>query len=347
MTADSVRRALARGEAAPVYLLHGEEGFFTDLISGDIEKLISAEDRDFDLTVLYAPETEPAAVIEAARRYPMMSQRQVVIVREIQEGFKPRFGAAAYLNALAPYVASPSQTTVLCLCFRGQEAKGAQFFKALKEGGGVNVLSKKLGDAAIASMVEKLISGNGLTVDPKALAMLCEFVGADLSRLYNEVDKLVVSLGPSARITPEAVEWNIGISKDYNNFEFVTAVARRDTTKVFKILRRFASDPKNNPPQVLVVNLFTLFSNLLVAHYCADKSEYALMREVGMSRNQCADVRNALKWCGPWQTIEIISLLRQFDGASKGNGSRQDPFALLYDLCFHILNPLGAAGIKL
>lgn len=347
LTADTIRRALRRGEAAPVYLLHGDEGFFTDLIAKEVEALVAPDDRDFDLTLLYAPEAEPSAVVEAARRYPMMSARQVVVVREVQEGYKPRFTPTAYLNALAGYVRNPSPTTVLCLCFRGAQAKGAEFMKALKEGRGVAFESRKLSEKMVASTVSDFITGKGLTADPKALAMLCDFVGTDLSRLYNEVDKLTVTLGPNARVTPEAVERNIGVSKEYNNFEFVGAVARHDTAKVFKILRRFAADPKSNPPQVLVVNLFNLFSNLMVAQYAADKSERGLMQELGFRfPMQLTDVRNAMKWCGPWQTIEIISLIREFDGASKGNGSRQDAFDLLHDLCFHILNPIGSEGVR-
>lgn len=346
-TADSIRRAIRKGDVAPVYLLHGEEGFYTDLIAKEIENLVAPDDRDFDLTLLYAPETEPGAVIEAARRYPMMSARQVVIVREVQEGNKPRFTPTAYLNALAPYVKAPSATTVLCLCFRGAQAKGAEFTKALKEGRGIALESRKLTERMVASTVANFITGRGLTADPKALAMLCDFVGTDLSRLYNEVDKLTVTLGPNAQVTPEAVERNIGISKEYNNFEFVGAIARHEPEKVFRILGRFASDPKNNPPQVLVVNLFNLFSNLLVAHYAKDKSERGLMQELGFRfPMQLTDVRNAMKWCGPWQTIEIISLIREFDGASKGNGSRQDAFDLMHDLCFHIMNPIGSAGMK-
>lgn len=347
LTADTIRRALRRGEAAPVYLLHGDEGFYTDLIAKEVEALVAPDDRDFDLTLLYAPEAEPSAVVEAARRYPMMSARQVVVVREVQEGYKPRFTPTAYLNALAGYVRNPSPTTVLCLCFRGAQAKGAEFMKALKEGRGVAFESRKLSEKMVASTVSDFITGKGLTADPKALAMLCDFVGTDLSRLYNEVDKLTVTLGPNARVTPEAVERNIGVSKEYNNFEFVGAVARHDTAKVFKILRRFAADPKSNPPQVLVVNLFNLFSNLMVAQYAADKSERGLMQELGFRfPMQLTDVRNAMKWCGPWQTIEIISLIREFDGASKGNGSRQDAFDLLHDLCFHILNPIGSEGVR-
>lgn len=347
LTADSIRRAIRKGDAAPVYLLHGDEGFYTDMLSAEIEKLVPEENRDFDLSLLYAPETPPGAVIEAARRYPMMSERQVVIVREVQAGNSPRFTATAYLNALAEYVRQPAPTTVLCLCVRGAQAKGADFMKAIKEGKGVVFESKKLNERMIGPTVQNFITGKGLTVDPKALSMLCDFVGTDLSRLYNEVDKLTVTLGTGAQITPEAVERNIGISKEYNNFEFVSALARHDDAKVFRILKRFAADPKNNPPQVLVVNIFNLFSNVLVAYYALDKSERGLMQEMGFRfPGQLTDVRSAMRWCGAWQAIEIISLLREFDASSKGNGSRQDAFDLLHDLCFHILNPIGAAGIR-
>lgn len=347
ITADSIRTTLRKGQPAPVYIFHGEEGFYTDMLSAEIEKLVAEEDRDFDLSILYAPETEPGAVIEAARQYPMMAQRRVVIVRELQSGHANRITCTAYLNALAPYVREPSPTTVLCLCVRGMQAKGADFFKALKEGKGVALESKKLNERMVGATVQNFITGKGLTVDPKALAMLCDFVGTDLSRLYNEVGKLTVTLGPGAMVTPESVEQNIGISKDYNNFEFVSAIARHDEEKVLRIFRRFASDPKNNPPQVLVVNLFTLFSNLLVAHYSRGLSDHDLMQALGFRYPvQLNDIKAAQRWCGAWETIEIISLLREFDSASKGNGSRQDAFDLLYDLCYHILHPIGAKGVR-
>lgn len=347
MTFESIMADIRNGVVAPVYLLHGEEGFFIDRISKELEGLVAPEDRDFDLSLMYAPENHPGAVIEAARRYPMMSPRQVMIVREIQEGFKPSVSAADYLNMLADYARQPSPSTVLCLCFRGRKATGAEFQKALKAGGGISFESIKFTDKNIAPKVEAFIRERHLTADPKALAMLCEFVGTDLSRLYNEVDKLTVTLGANAHITPEAVERNIGISREYNSFELISAIARHDTGKVFRIIARFAADPKRNPPQALVVNIFNLFANLLVALYAKDKSERGLMQELGFrSSYQLIDIRNLMKWCGPWQCIEIISLLREFDAASKGNGSRQDPFDLLHDLCFHTLNPIGSAGVK-
>lgn len=347
LTVTSICNSLRRGEAPAVMFLHGEEGYFTDLISKEVETLVQPDDRDFDLTVVYATDTTPAAVMEIARRYPMMSERQVVIVREIQGVKEAGMTPSKFLAALAPYVENPAPSTVLCLCFRGAKASAAEFLKALKKGGGMVFESKPLAGQALEKYISGFITSRGLNVDQKALGMLTEFVGNDLSRIDNEIGKLTVALGRGAMVTPEAVEHNIGISKDYNNYEFVSALAQRDSERVFRILDRFAADPRNNPAQVLVVNMFTLFSNLMVAHYSADRSERGLMQALGFRwPGQLKDVMAASRWCGPWQTIEIISLLREFDSASKGNGSRQDAYALMRDLCFHILNPIGMAGIR-
>lgn len=347
LTANSIGRDIRSGKIAPVYLLHGEEGFFTDLIAKELEGIVAPEDRDFDLTLIYAPESSPAAVVEAARRYPMMSERQVVIVREIQAVKTPGQTPTSFLNALAEYAKSPSPSTALCLCYRGEKAAGAEFMKGIKAGGGIVLESPKLKERALQSEVSRFIADRGLSVDPKALEMLCEFVGTDLSRLYGEVEKLTVTLGRGAMVTPEAVERNIGLSKEFNTFELVKAISRRDSAMTFRILRTFAGNPKAHPPQMWITNIFTLFSNLLCAHYAKDKSDSGLMAELGMkSPWQLTDVKNAMRWCKPWQTIEIISLIREFDANSKGVRSRQEAFALAHDLLFHILNPVGASGVK-
>lgn len=347
-TFQSIAAALKKGEAAPVYMLHGDEGFYIDEISRMVEGLVPQGDRDFNLTVLYAPQTEPGAVIEACKRYPMMADRQVVIVREVQNGMAPRFSAANYLKALAGYVAAPAPTTVLCLCFRGAEAKSAEFFKSLAAGGGVNFISKKLNDRSLVAAVVDFVKSRGLNIEAKALSMLCDFVGTDLSRLHNEVGKLTVSLGPGAMITPEAVERNVGISKDYNNFELVSAIANRDTRRAFEIIAYFRANPKNNPVQVLSTVLFNFFSNLLIAWYAPDRSEHGLMQALGFRwPGQLRDIKAAMAHYGPWPTVEIIGLIREFDCGSKGIRSRGDSYDMLHELLFHIFNPLGAQGVKI
>ena len=347
-TFQSIQAQLRSGRPAPVYILHGEEGYYIDALSHAFEELVAEADRDFNLTILYAPQTEPAQVIDACKRYPMMADRQVVILRETQSGFSGRISATNYLKALAGYVASPSPTTVLCICFRGAEAKCAEFFRSLTKGRGVNFQSKKLNERNIGPAIAGFVKERGLNIEPKALAMLSEYVGTDLSRLYNEVGKLTVSLGPGAMITPEAIERNIGISKDYNSFELVTALANHDTARAFTMVRYFASNPKNNPVQPLCATLSNYFSNLLIAWYSRDKSEHALMEALGFRWPvQLKDITAGMRFYGPWQVVEIIGLLRRFDANSKGNGSRLDPYDLLNDLVFHILNPIGEKAVDL
>jgi len=342
-TYTSICRDLRAGRPAPVYLLHGEEGYYIDALADLFVQLVPEADRDFDLTVLYAPElSSPLDVVNAAKRVPMFSGRQVVIVKEVQNG------GATFLNAIAPYAAKPNQACVLCLCFRGKKAAGAEFFKALRAGGGVAFESVKLREGNVASVVAEFIKEKGLTVDPKALTMLCDFVGSDLSRLYNEVDKLTVTLGTGAMVTPEAVERNIGVSKDFNNFELVAAVANADAPKVLAIYNNFRANPKAHPVQMIAPSLFNLFASVLVAQYAVDKSEHGLMGELGLKwPGQLKDIKAAMRHYGPWQTIEIIGLIRRFDAASKGNGSRTDPYDLFFDLLIHILNPLGQRGVAL
>lgn len=342
-TFQSISRDLRANRPAPLYLLHGEEGYYIDALVELFEGLVAPDERDFDLTVLYAPELDsPKTVVNTARRYPMLAQRQVVIVKEVQSA------GANFLNALADYARQPAETTVLCLCCRGQQARGAEFLKALKAGNGINFESKKLTDRNIPAVVSEFIKEKGLSVDPKALTMLCDFIGTDLSRIYNEVDKLTVTLGRGAMVTPEAVERNIGVSKDYNNYEFLSAIANADALRALSILNYFKSNPKANPVQVIVVVLFNFFANLLAAYYAPDKSERGLMGELGLRGPwQLREIKTGMQHYGPWQVIEIIGLLRRFDCASKGNGSRLDSYDLLFDLVIHILNPLGQQGVKL
>ncbi len=342
LTYTSICRDLRAGRPAPVYLLHGEEGYYIDALVDWFVKLVPESDRDFDLTVLYAPElSSPLEVVNAARRVPMFSRRQVVVVKEVQNG------GATFLNALASYVASPNPASVLCLCFRGKKATGAEFFKALRAGGGVAFESVKLRESNVASVVSEFIREKGLSVDPKALTMLCDFVGSDLSRLYNEVDKLTVTLGEGAMVTPEAVERNIGVSKEFNNFELVSAVANADVVKTLAIYNNFSANPKAHPVQMVAPSLFNLFASVLVAHYAQDKSDHGLMGELGLKwAGQLKDIKAAMRNYGPWQAIEIVGLIRRFDAESKGNGSRTDPYALFFDLLIHILNPLGQKGVS-
>lgn len=332
------RQLAARTSLTPVYLLHGEEGYYIDELVKDFEALVPEEERDFNLYTLYAPESGVETVMDVCHRYPMMAERQVVIVKEAQAI------RADQLNKLHSYVERPNPTTVLVISCRGAQAKGKELLAALKKNGAI-FESKRLNERNIVPVINDLIKEKGLNVDPKALAMLRDYIGADLSRLYNEIGKLALILGKGAMVTPEAIERNIGISKDYNNFELVDAIVGRNAAKAFAIVEYFRNNPKNNPTVMTVSSLFNQFSNLLIYHYTRDKTQAGYMDALGLRNAWGLRVYEAASRAyNVRQTIEIISAIREFDTRSKGIGSRQNEYDLLKDLIFHILTARGIIG---
>lgn len=340
ITFSSLRQQIAAGKLMPVYLLHGEEGYYIDALVKMFEEVLAPEERDFNQYILYGGETDADTVMDTCRRYPMMADRQMVILKEAQTG------GATLLNKLAPYVAQPSSTTVLVICCRGQQAKGKEIMEALKKGGGVVYESKKLTERTVGPVILEFLKEKGLNIEPKALEMMRDYIGTDLSRLYNEVTKLTVTLSQGAMVTPAVIEANIGISKDFNNFELVAAVARRDAAKAMKIVHYFSKNPKANPFMVVATVLFNLFSNLLTVYYTPDKSDKSLMDALGFrSPYQLTDVKAAMQSYNAWQVIEIIGCIRRYDAMSKGVGSRRDPYELLEELIYRILSARGKVDL--
>lgn len=336
VTFEGLKSQLSKRQFAPVYLLHGEEGFYIDELVKCFENILPQEERDFNLYTLYAPEVSPDTVMDACRRYPMMSEYQVVILKEAQSV------TANYLNALASYVSQPSTTTVLAICSRGAAAKGRELIAAVKSCGGVIFESKRLKDNAVLPLIKSLITARGMSVEDKALEMLRDYIGSDISRLYNEINKLAVILGSGAMVTPESIERNIGISKDYNNFELIDALSVKDAKKVFTIIEYFRCNPKNNPTVLTVAAVFNYFADLMMTYFAKDKSDRALMAEVGAKWDiQYKKFRNGRNNYNAFQVIEIIFAIRDFDRKCKGIGSRQNEYALLKDLMFHILTAPG------
>lgn len=337
-TFPALRAQLKKRNFLPVYLLHGEEGYYIDELVKDFEEIIPEDERDFNLYTLYAPESGVETVMDVCRQYPMMSEYQVVIVKEAQAI------RADSLNKLHNYVSHPTPTTILVIVCRGAQAKGKELLAAVKKNG-VIFESKKLSDRNILPVISDLIREKKLNVEDKALSMLRDYIGTDLSRLYNEIGKLALILGPGAMITPEAIERNIGVSKDYNNFELIDAINTRNAAKVFTIVEYFRNNPKNNPTVMTVSSIFNQFSNLLIYHYTRDKSQSGYMDALGL-RNawHLRGYEVAAKNYNVRQTIEIISAIREFDTKSKGVGSRQNEYDLLKDLAFHILTARGYIG---
>lgn len=337
-TFTALRSQIKKRNLSPVYLLHGEEGYYIDELVKDFEEIIPEEERDFNLYTLYAPESGVETVMDICRQYPMMSEYQVVIVKEAQAI------RADSLNKLHNYVSQPVPTTILVIVCRGAQAKGKELLAAVKKNG-VIFESKKLNERNILPAISDLIREKKLNVEDKALSMLRDYIGTDLSRLYNEIGKLALILGPGAMITPEAIERNIGVSKDYNNFELIDAIITRNAAKVFTIVEYFRNNPKNNPTVMTVSSIFNQFSNLLIYHYTKDKSQGGYMDALGLKNAwHLRGYETAARNYNVRQTIEIISAIREFDTKSKGVGSRQNEYDLLKDLAFHILTARGYIG---
>ena len=265
----------------------------------------------------------------------MMADRQVVILKEAQAV------RADKIAKLKNYIADPVATTVLVVCSRGAALKGKELFDAAKKGGAVVFESKKIAEWNIAAYIAEYIRKKNLNADQKSVEMLRDFVGTDLSRLFNEVDKLAALLPPNATVTPEVIERNIGVSREYNSFELVDAIAARDGRRVFRILDYFRSNPKAVPLVMATASIFNLFTDLLVAYYTPDRSDAGLMAALGCKQFALKRIKLGMSRYNALQIVEIIGAIRDFDVKSKGVGSRQNEHELFHQLAYHILSAPG------
>lgn len=340
LTFDSLKAQLSRGSYVPVYVVHGEEGYYVDELVRDFEAIVPEMDRDFNLYTLYGPQISPELVLDVCRRYPMMTDRQVVIVKEMQAV------SADFCEKLKGYVEKPTPSTILLLSGRGGALRSKSILTSVKAGGGVVFEAKRVDERALPGVISQFLRDRNLNIEAKGLAMLRDYVGSDLSRLYNEIGKLTVALGPGAMVTPEAIERNIGVSKDYNNFELVDAIARKDALKVYQIADYFRRNPKNNPTILTLAQIFRFFSNLMIVWFTRDRSDSALMAALGFKWPRALQsYKEAMRHYNAYQTIEIISAIRRFDVNSKGVGSRTNEYALFRELLFHILNAPGTLPV--
>lgn len=333
---ENLRASLKAGNIRPVYLLQGEEGYFIDELVKDFERLLPEEEWQLNRYVLYAPRVEIREVVDTCRRFPLMSDYQVVILKEAQAA------RADQLDKLVKYIESPSETTVFVIASRGADIKGKLATAIKKMDDAVIFQSKKVNEPALASMIRDMINARGLNVQPKALEMLVEFIGTDMSRMYNELDKLIGILGPGAMVTPESIERHIGYSKSYNVYELIDALAVRDAAKVYRIADYFAANPKVVPLVMASASIFGFFSDLLITYFAKDKSERGLMGALGLKwPTQLKRINTARSKYNAFQVIEIIRAIRRFDVQSKGVGSRQNEHDLFRELMFHILTAPG------
>ena len=319
---------------SPVYLLMGEEDYYIDLLTDLIQdNALTDTEKEFNLTVFYGLDTEIETVVNAAKRYPMMSERQVVIVKEAQR--------MARLEELTYYLQKPLNTTILLLCYKHGCVDRRK--KIVAEIGKVGTVfeSKPLKEGQIPGFISSYLKRKQVDIEPKASEMMTDFVGTDLSRMVGELEKLIITLAPGQhRITPEQIERNIGISKDYNNFELKNAIIEKDVMKANRIVNYFDSNPKNNPLQLTLGILFAFFSNLMVAYYAPQKTEQGVAAFLGLKTPwQAKDyIKGMHKYSGV-KTMHIITAIRECDAKSKGLGNVSTSNGeLLRELIYFILH---------
>ena len=333
-TFKGIKSQIASGTLAPIYVIHGAEGYYTDELLKDFEALVPESERDFNFYQLYAPETPIDQVLDACGRYPMMADRQVVILKEAQNV------RADYIDKLAGYAAHPNPLTVFVVAGRGDKIRGAKFLKAVNASGGVVFESRKLSESQVGPMVEELVKRSGLSIDSKARAMLVEHVGTDLSRMVMEINKIALVLPKGSAVTPQVIEKLIGVSKEFNNTELLLALAGRDTVKAYKIVEYFRGNPKMNPSIMTNAFIFGMFSKMFVAMYEADRSERGIAKAIGTWPGSDDMKRMALGMRNytARQVMNAIGACRRFDCRAKGVGSRANEYDLLRELVFTILN---------
>ena len=333
-TYEEIARELKNRIYKPVYYLMGEESYYIDRISEYIaQTVLNENEKEFNQTIVYGADTDIATVINAAKRYPMMSKYQVVIVKEAQNIKK--------IEELAYYLQKPLDSTILVLCHKHGTLDRRKKLAAEIEKVGVLFESKKIKDAQLPGFISSYLKRRSVEIEPKASEMMAEFVGADLSRMAGELEKLIITLPrEQKRITPEQIERNIGISKDYNNFELRNALVAKDVFKANQIIKYFEENPKTNPLQMTLSVLFNLFSNLMLAYYAPDKSEQGIANQLGLkSPWQSKDYMAAMRKYSGVKVMQIIGEIRYCDAKSKGVGNPSlEDGDLLRELVYKILH---------
>ncbi len=324
---------IKNGNLKPIYFLMGEEAYYIDKISDFIEDtILTEEERGFNQMILYGRDISIEDIVSNAKRYPMMAEYQVVIIKEAQD-------LSRTIEKLASYAEHPQPTTVLVVNYKYKKIdKRKALYKAIKKSG-VVYESKKLYENQVADWIRRILSPKGYSITPKAAQMLVEFLGTDLSKINNELEKLQIILPKDSQITPELIEENIGISKDYNNFELRKAIGDKNVVKAHQIVNYFAENPKDNPMVVTVSLLFNFFSQLLHFHGLKDKSPRSVASALRINPYFVNEYVAAARNYPMRKVSTVVSTLRDFDVKSKGVGANAVPQGdLLKELLVRILN---------
>lgn len=336
VTFGAIMRDLKSGKYAPVYILMGDESYYIDRITDYIaENVLEPDDRDFNQTVVFGADTTAAQVVDMAKGYPVMpAAHRVVIVKEAQ-GLKS-------LDALERYFEKPLASTLLVIAYKNGTIDRRKKVVGKAEAVGVVFESKKKRDYELPAFIETYLKKNHVAIDPKSAAMIAEHIGADLSRLISELDKVMISLpDDNRRVTPDIVEREIGVSKEFNIFELKTAIIERNVFKANQIVKYFDKNPKAGSLFSCLPLLYTFFQNLMVAFYAPDKNNdnnlaaFLELKSVWALKDYRVGMRNF----SAMKTLQILAKIRETDAKSKGldslNTSTDD---LMRELVFFILH---------
>ncbi len=335
----------------PVYFLMGEEPFFIDTVSNYIEKnVLDESEKAFNQTVLYGAETNILQVISEAKSYPMMSNYRVVIVKEAQnmkgltpsgssKGGEKEDASEEKKSPLEFYLNNPQKSTILVFCHKYKTVDMRTAFAKTLNKKAVVMKSDTIYDNKVPKWIEEFLAQKKYSIDPQASALLTEFLGNDLSKVANELEKLFLNIPERSKITTEHIYKYIGISKEYNNFELQAAIGRRDVLKANRIINYFASNPKDNPLVMTVALLGGYFTKVLTYHYLPDKSQNNVASVLKVNPFFVKDYTLAASNYSARKAMDVISLLRQYDLRSKGyDGNSADEGELMKELVFRIIH---------
>lgn len=336
VTYSSIMKELQSGQYRPVYYLMGEESYYIDKICDYIaEHALQPEERDFNQTIMFGSDVNASQIADAARRYPMMAERQVIIVKEAQN--------LKNTDALEKYLKQPSTTTVLVICHKNGKIDGRkrEYVKTIQQAG-VLFESQKLKERDLPSFIENYVKQKKASIDPKSTQLIADAIGADLSRLVSELEKVLLGLPETdRRITPEVVEDRIGVSKDFNGFELRDAIVNRNVYKANQIINYFDKNPKAGSIYSFLPMLFNYFQNLMIAFYSPNKDsqeEVAAWLEL-RSPWAAKDYMTGMRNFTAMKTMQIISKLREIDAKSKGLDNPNTPAGeLMRELIFFIFH---------
>ncbi len=317
----------------PIYFLWGDEPYYIDLVSSFIAgNVLNEAEQSFNQSVLYGKDSEAAQVSDLARRFPMMASHQVVLLKEAQD--------MKSFADLLPYIENPQPLTLLVINYKYKKPDKRQKIFKLLEKQAVWFESKKMYDNQVPGWISNYASKQKYRMEPKAAALLAEFLGSDLSKIVNEVEKLTVAIGKKGdTITPALVEKHIGFSKDFNQFELQDALGKRDVLKANRIINYFAENEKKYPFPLTIISLYYFFSKLLLFHYSKDKSKQNLASTLKVNPFFVKDYEMAARRYSAAKLVEIISLLRIYDMRSKGYEGNTTPSSeLTRELIFKILH---------